>query len=82
MSGEYKYIGESFLKAVQLGLDDISNQNIKIYPKDSKANAIDAYKAAKEFQEKGIKIVVGPIFFESLEKLGEVANKVASNYKS
>ena len=69
LSGEYKYIGDSFLKAIQLGLDDLSNQNIKIYPKDSKANAIDAYKAAKEFQEKGIKIVVGPIFFKSLEKL-------------
>ena len=48
---------------------DISNENIKIYPKDSKANALNAYKSAKEFEEKGIKIVIGPIFYESLEKL-------------
>jgi hypothetical protein len=74
LSGEFKYIGDSFLKAIQLGLHDISNKNIKIYPKDSKANAIDAYKAAKEFQEQGIKIVIGPIFFESLEKLNNFNN--------
>ena len=74
LSGEFKYIGDSFLKAIQLGLSDISNRNIKIYPKDSKGNAIDAYKAAKEFEEKGIKIVIGPIFFESLEKLNNFNN--------
>ena len=74
MSGEFKYIGDSFLKAIQLGLHDISNKNIKIYPKDSKANAIDAYKAAKEFERKGINIVIGPIFFESLKKLNSVNN--------
>ena len=74
LSGEFKYIGDSFLKAIQLGLHDISNKNIKIYPKDSKANAIDAYKAAKEFQEQGIRIVIGPIFFESLEKLSNFNN--------
>jgi len=74
LSGEFKYIGDSFLKAIQLGLSDISNRNIKIYPKDSKGNAIDAYKAAKEFEEKGIKIVIGPIFFKSLEKLNEFNN--------
>ena len=74
LSGEFKYIGDSFLKAIQLGLHDISNKSIKIYPKDSKANAIDAYKAAKEFEEKGIKIVIGPIFFKSLEKLNDFNN--------
>ena len=74
MSGELKYIGDSFLKAIQLGLNDISNKNVKIYLKDSKANAIDAYKAAKEFEKRGINIVIGPIFFESLEKLDSVNN--------
>ena len=53
----FKDIGESFLKAIQLALYDISNENIKIYPKDSKGNALDTYQAAKEFEEQGIKIV-------------------------
>lgn len=75
LSGEFQEIGESFLKAIQLALYDISNENIKIYPKDSKGNALNTYKSAKEFEEQGIKIVIGPIFYESLERLGEV-NKI------
>ena len=74
LSGQFQDIGESFLKAIQLALYDISNQNIKIYPKDSKGNAFDAYKAAKTFEEDEIKIVIGPIFHENLERLGEINN--------
>ena len=75
LSGKFQEIGESFLKAIQLALYDISNKNIKIYPKDSKGNALNAYLSAKEFEEQGIEIVIGPIFYESLERLGEV-NKI------
>jgi len=75
LSGEFQDIGESFLKAIQLALYDISNENIKIYPKDSKGNALNTYESAKEFEERGINIVIGPIFHESLERLGEV-NKI------
>ena len=74
LSGEFKDTGESFLKAIQLALFDIRNKNIKIYPKDSKANALDAYLSAKEFAEQGIEIVIGPIFYESLERIGEINN--------
>jgi len=74
LSGEFKNTGESFLKAIQLALYDISNENIKIYPKDSKGNALGAYLAAKEFEEQGIKIVIGPIFYECLERLNEINN--------
>ena len=74
LSGKFQNTGESFLKAIQLALFDIGNKNIKIYPKDSKANALDAYLSAREFEELGIKIVVGPIFYESLERLNEIHN--------
>ena len=74
LSGEFADLGQSFLKAIQLGLYDISDKNIKIYPKDSKANSLNAYKSAKEFEELGIKIVIGPIFHESLERLNEINN--------
>ena len=63
LSGKFQDTGESFLKAIQLALYDISNENIKIYPKDSKANALNTYVAAKEFEDLGIKIVIGPIFY-------------------
>ena len=74
LSGQFQNLGESFLKAIQLALYDIGNENIKIYPKDSKANALNAYRSSREFEEMGIKIVIGPIFFESLERLGEISN--------
>jgi len=74
LSGNFQDIGESFLKAIQLALHDISNENIKIYPKDSQANALNSYLAAKEFEELGIEIVIGPIFYESLERLDEINN--------
>jgi len=74
LSGKFNNIGESFLKAIQLALYDISNENIKIYPKDSKANALSAYEAAKEFENLGINVVIGPIFYESLERLNEINN--------
>ena len=74
LSGKFQDIGESFLKAIQLALYDISNENIKIYPKDNKGNALNTYQSAKEFEEQGIKIVIGPIFYENLERLGEVNN--------
>ena len=58
LSGKFQDIGESFLKAIQLALYDISNENIKIYPKDSKGSALIAYQAAREFEKQGIKIAM------------------------
>ena len=75
LSGEFQDLGESFLKSIQLGLYDLSNKNIKIYPKDSKGNSLSSYQAAKEFEKEGIEIVIGPIFYESLERLNEI-NKI------
>jgi len=72
LSGKFQDIGESFLKSIQLSLYEISNENIKIYLKDSKGNALDSYLSAKEFESEGITIVIGPIFYESLERLGEI----------
>jgi len=74
LTGEFQDIGNSFLKAIQLALYDISNEKIQIHLKDSKGNALDAYQAAKEFEKLGINIVIGPIFYESLERLHEINN--------
>ena len=71
ISGEYQEVGESFLKAIQLALYDISNDNINIYLKDGKGNALDTLNAAKEFEEEGITIVIGPVFYNNLKELGQ-----------
>tara|TARA_Y100000590_G_scaffold398864_1_gene481594 strand:- start:1333 stop:2508 length:1176 start_codon:yes stop_codon:yes gene_type:complete len=72
LSGQFQDVGESFLKAIQLAVYDISDKRIIIYPRDSKGNALGAYEAAKAFEKENINIVVGPIFYESLEMLGEL----------
>ena len=72
LSGKFQNIGQSFLKAIQLAMYEIGNKKIIIYPKDSKANSLNAYLSAKEFEELGINIVIGPIYYESLERLEEI----------
>jgi len=74
LSGKFQNIGESFLKSIQLALFEVGNENIKIYPKDNKANAQDSYNSAKEFEKMGINIVLGPIFYESTEELDKINN--------
>ena len=72
LTGNHKDVGQSFLRAIQLGLTDLNNKNIKIYPKDTKARALDTYIAAKEFEDMDINVVIGPLFYESLERLNEI----------
>ena len=47
LSGKIQDVGQSFLKAIQLALYDISNNNIKIYPKDIKENLLTTFHSAK-----------------------------------
>ena len=74
LSGEFKQIGQSVLKAIQMAVYELDESNIEIYPKDSKNNAVDTYLAAKEFENLGIEIVIGPIFYDNLEKLSNTNN--------
>ena len=37
-SGEYKNLGQSIMLSLQLALDEIGDENIKIYPRDSGFN--------------------------------------------
>ena len=72
MSGENKEIGESIIKAVGLAVKDIDNDLIEIYPKDTATKANQTLKSAFELSEMGIKIVIGPVFYESLTYLDEM----------
>ncbi len=90
LSGEYSFIGKSILKSTRMALNKIDDERITIVPKDSKANPIDTLKASKELYNKGVKIIIGPVFSESnqyLDELSEVTflsftNKIRSNPKN
>ncbi|ETA70359.1 amino acid/amide ABC transporter substrate-binding protein, HAAT family [Candidatus Pelagibacter ubique] len=74
MTGENKEIGESIIKAVGLAVKDIDNDLIEIFPKDTATKANQTLKSAFELSEMGIKIVIGPVFHESLAYLNEMKN--------
>ena len=72
MTGENKEIGETIIKAVGLAVKDIDNNLIEIFPKDTATKANQTLKSAFEFSEMGIKVVIGPVFYESLTYLNEM----------
>ena len=84
-SGEFKSIGETVLYSVNLALHDINDDSIKIYPKDSGYSKKGIVEACKEFQEEGIKIIVGPIdstFTKELKKFDDLIFLSLSNMNS
>ena len=72
MTGDNKEIGESIIKAVGLAIKDIDNDLIEIYPKDTASKANQTLKSAFELSQIGVKIVIGPVFYESLTYLDEM----------
>ena len=72
MTGSNKEIGQSIIKAVSLAVKDIDNNSIEIYPKDTASRPNQTLKSAFELKEMGIKVVIGPVFYESLAYLDEM----------
>ena len=72
MTGSNKEIGQSIIKAVSLAVKDIDNNSIEIYPKDTASRPNQTLKSAFELKQMGIKVVIGPVFYESLTYLDEM----------
>jgi hypothetical protein len=72
LSGSNKELGQSIIKAVRLALKDINNNSIEIIPKDTASKANKALKSAFELKQMGVKVVIGPVFYESISYLDEI----------
>ena len=72
LTGKNAEIGKSIIKATQLAINKINNSTIEIHPKDTKSNPNDTLRAAKELNKLGIKIIIGPVFNDSLTYLDEL----------
>jgi len=72
MTGYNKDLGQSIIKAVKLAVNDINSDLIEIVPKDTASKPNKTLKSAFELKEMGVKIVIGPIFYESLLYLDEI----------
>ena len=73
LTGKNSEIGQSIIKSTRLAINTINNASIEIIPKDTQSNPEVTLAAAKELANSGIKIVVGPVFNESLIYLGELS---------
>ncbi|MDB2545888.1 ABC transporter substrate-binding protein [Candidatus Pelagibacter bacterium] len=72
LTGPNKELGQSIIKAVRLAVKDINNNYIEIIPKDTGSKANKALKSAFELKQMGVRIVIGPIFYESITYLDEI----------
>ncbi|MDA7470446.1 ABC transporter substrate-binding protein [Candidatus Pelagibacter ubique] len=73
LTGKNSEIGQSIIKSTRLAINTINNASIEIIPKDTQSNPEVTLRAAKELANSGIKIVIGPVFNESLIYLGELS---------
>ena len=72
LTGTNSEIGQSIIKSTRLAINTINNPSIEIIPKDTQSNPETTLRAAKEFANLGIKIVIGPVFNKSLIYLDEL----------
>jgi hypothetical protein len=72
LTGINKDLGQSIIKAVTLAVKDIDSDLIEIIPKDTATKPNQTLKSAFELREMGVKVVLGPIFYESIAYLDEI----------
>ena len=76
LTGEYKEIGESIVKATRLATNKINDSKIEIFPRDTEADPNTTFEVAQELYENGIKIIIGPVFNENLIHLNKLKNVI------
>ena len=72
LTGKNSEIGQSIIRSVRLAINKIDNPSIEIFPRDTKSNPEITLEAAKELADTGVKIIIGPVFNESLMNLNKL----------
>ena len=72
LSGQHQTTGKLILQSIRLAINKINNPTIEILPKDTKADPMVTFKAAKELGQNGVKIIIGPVFNQNLVYLDEL----------
>jgi hypothetical protein len=72
LTGQNSEIGQSIIKSTRLAINQINSLSIEIIPKDTASSPEITLRSAKELDELGVKIVIGPVFNENLIYLNEL----------
>ena len=76
-SGEYKNLGQSIMLSLQLALNEIGDENIKIYPRDSGFNNSEKLvRSVESLREENIKVVIGPISHKDFKSLSSFKDMI------
>ena len=74
LTGDNAELGKQIVKATRMALKDINSGNLEIYPKDTRSDPTKTLRSAKELNQMGIKLVIGPVFHNNLIYLNEVSD--------
>ena len=72
LTGKNTDIGQSIVNSTRIAINKINNLSIEIIPKDTESNPEITLRSAKELANLGVKIIIGPVFNESLIYLDEL----------
>ena len=72
ITGDNKNLGQLIIKSTRMALEDIDDNKIEIYPKDTGSNPEQTLQSAIQLKNLGVKIVIGPIFFKNLSYLSDL----------
>ena len=76
MSGNDKHLGQLIVKSTRMALENIGNEKIEIFPKDTSSNPDQTLKAALKLKAMGVKIIIGPVFYKNLIYLDQVQDLI------
>ena len=72
LTGNNAEIGKQIIKSTRMALKDINSDKLEIFPKDTQSDPNQTLRSAIELNNLGIKIVIGPVFYENLIYLNEL----------
>ena len=72
LTGNDKKIGQQIIKSTKIALKDIDSEKIEIHPKDTKSDPNKTLQSAIELKDIGVKIIIGPVFYQNLIYLDEI----------
>ncbi len=76
LTGIHGHIGESIIKSVRLAIGKIDNSKFEILPRDTQGDPLTTFRAAKDLNNEGIRIVIGPVFNQNLVNLSEFEDMI------
>ena len=72
LSGDKAEVGKQILNATRLALKNINSNKIEIFPRDTQSDPSKTLNSARELNQLGINLVIGPVFHKSLAYLDEI----------